>query len=80
MVTSALYIRKYFDETTKKVATEMFEEIRKEFLQILQNIDWMDKNTKEKAIEKAEAITHYIGYPEELSNITKIEEYFDGVS
>ena len=58
----------------------MVEGIRTEFLETLKNLNWMDAKTKEKAVEKAKAINNYIGYPEQLKNITKIEELYEGVS
>jgi predicted metalloendopeptidase len=42
----SLYVRKFFKEEAKTKAMEMVEDIRKEFIYILMNVDWMDEKTK----------------------------------
>lgn len=42
----SLYVRKFFKEEAKTKAMEMVEDIRKEFIHILMNVDWMDEKTK----------------------------------
>jgi neprilysin, putative (fragment) len=54
--------------------------IQKEFIKILEEIDWMDPVTTKKALEKAKAISPFIGYPAELSNDTKVSEFHQNVS
>lgn len=54
----------------------MVNDIRAEFAEILQNIDWMDNATKQTALEKAAAITNHIGYPNELADVSKLEELY----
>jgi len=54
--------------------------IHREFVQILNDIEWMDKNTRQKALEKAYAITTHIGYPEQLLNNSEIAKVYEDVS
>lgn len=54
----------------------MVNNIRAEFMDVLDKIDWMDGETKTFAKEKAKAITNHIGYPNELADISKLEEYY----
>lgn len=42
----AMYVRKHFDETSKEIAIEMVNDIRKAFVDILATMDWMDEGTK----------------------------------
>ena len=42
----SLYVRKFFKEEAKTTAMEMVDDIRKEFINILMNVDWMDEKTK----------------------------------
>ncbi|KAJ6649466.1 Neprilysin-2 [Pseudolycoriella hygida] len=72
----AQYVRKYFNESSKGAVLDMLADIRAEFLDILQNVNWMDDETRRIALEKARTTTYLIGYPDELLNETKIEEYF----
>lgn len=44
--TGALYVRKYFKEEAKRNALEMVEDIRTEFIKILQDLEWMDASTR----------------------------------
>ncbi|XP_067006028.2 neprilysin-2 isoform X2 [Anabrus simplex] len=72
----ALYVRKYFKEDAKKNAMEMVENIRAEFIEILQNVDWMDDATKDRAIDKAKAMAVHIAYPDELLDNSKLEDFY----
>ncbi|KAK5647008.1 hypothetical protein RI129_005472 [Pyrocoelia pectoralis] len=77
LVSSSLYVRKYFNEKAKIHAEEMVSDILKEFKTILQGIDWMDHATKENALAKADSITTHIGYPDELLDDKKIEKFYE---
>jgi len=75
----SLYVRNYFDEDSRKIALELVEEIRKEFLNIVDENDWMDKETKGKAVAKANSIVAHIGYPEEILDMKKLDELYSGL-
>lgn len=72
----ALYIRKYFQKEAKTAAQEMVDSIRKEFEEILKNVPWMDKMTRQFALEKLNKMATYIGYPEELMNDQILIDYY----
>lgn len=57
----------------------MVEYIHREFLKILDAVEWMDEGTRQKAKAKAYAITPYIGYPDELMDNEKIAELYKNV-
>ena len=57
----------------------MIENIRKEFKQILNEIDWMDNESKVKAQEKADYIDPKIGYPEFTYNDTHLNDMYKNV-
>ena len=75
----SLYVSKYFDEKSKSTALEMVTEIRSQFELILDQVEWMDDETKEKAKMKARAMVAHIGYPPELLDMTKLEDLYDGL-
>ncbi|KAG9511152.1 Neprilysin-2, partial [Fragariocoptes setiger] len=77
---SALYARNHFKKESKARAMEMVDYIRKEFIKMLKEIDWMDDETRVEAEKKANAITAYIGYPDELLDDDKVEELYQGLS
>ncbi|CAF1185487.1 unnamed protein product [Rotaria sordida] len=72
---SKLYIKKYFDYNARNQSFEIVRNIRKAFINTLNESTWMDNISKSKAIEKAEAIDEKIGYPDYLAsdNVTQLE-------
>lgn len=73
----ALYVRKYFSEKSRKAAIDLVENIRHEFIDILQNVTWMDETTRGEAIKKAQMLETHIGYPNELNDINKLKQYYN---
>ena len=54
--------------------------IHKEFVKMLNKVDWMDEQTRIKALHKANTITSYIGFPKQLLNDTEIAHFYQNVS
>ncbi|XP_040072345.1 neprilysin-2-like [Ixodes scapularis] len=79
MALSSLYVRHFFQEDSKGAALDMVNFILKEFMTILDDIDWMDEQTRQRARAKALAIQPYIGYPEELLKDALVGEYYRNV-
>lgn len=77
---SSLYVRHFFQEDAKGSALDMVQFIVREFLTILDGIDWMDEQTRQRARAKAQSIRPYIGYPDELLNDTLVEEHYAKVA
>lgn len=75
----ALYVRKYFDEESKKAAVDLVNNIQEEYVNILRKVSWMDDGTRAEAIEKAKSMTSHIAYPDELIDNNKLEEYYQGL-
>lgn len=78
--TSRLFVDRYFDESSKKVALEMIGKVRNSFNEILKELDWMDDEARKTAKEKADAISDSIGYPEFIQNNTALNNYYKTVS
>jgi len=75
----SLYVTKYFNEDSKATALEMVSEIRKQFEILLDEVDWMDEQTKKKARVKARGMVEHIGYPPELLEMAKLDELYSGL-
>lgn len=75
----ALYVKKHFKESSKATALEIVNRIRDEFEKILNEVDWMDEETRKAALGKLKKMATYIGYPDEIKNNTLLEEYYDGL-
>lgn len=79
IITGAIYVRKYFPEDAKKDALEMVKYIKAQFKDSLESLDWMDKETRKSALDKANTIVDHIAYPDELLDDKKITELFENV-
>lgn len=75
----ALYVRKYFNEDARQNAQEMVGNIRSEFKNIVRNVDWMDDKTRQSALEKVDAMTTHIAYPDELLDNNKLIGFYGNV-
>lgn len=73
MAVGALFIRDNFNSESKESALEMIHSIREAFNELLDENDWMDDETRAVAKEKANSMNERIGYPEILTNVTKIK-------
>ncbi|CAG0923779.1 unnamed protein product, partial [Notodromas monacha] len=76
----SMYVRRYFDESAKHAALEMVQDIREEFDDILDEIDWMDSKTRLRAKEKSTRIVSHIAYPSELLEDKKLVDLYDGLN
>lgn len=63
MAVSALYVKRHFDTGSKAQAEIMIANIRQAFLDILNQVDWMDLETRTEAIVKAKSMLQHIGFP-----------------
>lgn len=61
-----LYVEAAFAGESKHVVEDLITQIREVFIQTLDDLTWMDTETKKKAEEKALAIKERIGYPDEI--------------
>ncbi|KFW91576.1 neprilysin [Phalacrocorax carbo] len=86
-----LYVQEAFAGDSKHVVEEMIADIRDVFIKTLDELTWMDAETKKKAEQKARAIRERIGYPDEIVTDDnklnseyqelnyKEEEYFENI-
>ncbi|NWW75069.1 NEP protein, partial [Climacteris rufus] len=86
-----LYVQEAFAGDSKHVVEEMIADIRDVFIKTLDELPWMDAETKKRAEQKARAIRERIGYPDEIVTDDnklnseyqelnyKEEEYFENI-
>lgn len=58
-----LYVEKYFKPEAKQRMVELVQNLQTAFAERIKNLDWMSDATKAKALEKLNAITNKIAYP-----------------
>ncbi len=68
-----IYVQKYFPESSKKKMLEIVENIRAAFLIRLENNGWMTNGTKEKAIDKLNAMIFKIGFPDRWNDYSGLQ-------
>ncbi len=68
-----LYVKKYFDSTSKKRYEKMLEEIRSAYKERIEKLTWMSDSTKQKAIVKLEGIKKKIGYPDKWKDFSAMQ-------
>uniref|UniRef100_A0A9J7Z1K2 Membrane metallo-endopeptidase-like 1 n=1 Tax=Cyprinus carpio carpio TaxID=630221 RepID=A0A9J7Z1K2_CYPCA len=62
----ALYVRETFSGNSKRMVRELIKKIQEAYVETLEELSWMDEQSKEKAREKAMAISEQIGYPDHI--------------
>lgn len=72
VVIGKLFVEKYFPESAKEKAKEMIKYIIDELQIRLSNNDWMEPETKIKALEKLNKITVKVGYPDKPKNYNSL--------
>ncbi|XP_049796462.1 neprilysin-2-like isoform X4 [Schistocerca nitens] len=77
LAVGSIYVRRFFDKEAKNAALEMVDDIRQEFLHMLQEVDWMDEGTKKKALDKAKSMVAHIAYPDELLDDSKLDHFYE---
>uniref|UniRef100_A0A8I3W860 Membrane metalloendopeptidase like 1 n=1 Tax=Callithrix jacchus TaxID=9483 RepID=A0A8I3W860_CALJA len=74
----SLYVREAFPRDSKSMVRELVGKVRAVFVETLDELSWMDEESKEKAREKAMSIQEQIGHPDyilEERNRRLDEEY-----
>lgn len=76
IATSALYVKNFFKKESRDAAWKIVNSIQDEFENILNATEWMDNETKGKALKKAKNMVMHIGYPDELTDDNKLIKYY----
>jgi putative endopeptidase len=59
-----LYVEKYFTADAKQRMLAMVKNIQETFAGRIRRVDWMEEATRQKALEKLDAIVNKIGFPD----------------
>lgn len=79
MALGSMFVRKYFDENSKKDTLKMTHELQQAFREILKNTGWLDPQTKHLAELKVNAMSLKIGYPDFILNTEELNEKYAGI-
>ena len=67
-----LYVAKHFKPEAKTRLLELVSNLQETFRSRIQKLDWMSEETKERALEKLNAFTKKIGYPDKWKDYGSI--------
>jgi|WetSurSiteA1Bulk_404760.scaffolds.fasta_scaffold07843_1 putative endopeptidase len=68
-----VYVDMYFDRDSKAKMQEMVTNLKKAFKERIQNLSWMEPETKKKALLKLDVLDVQVGYPDEWLNYSELE-------
>ncbi len=68
-----IYVKKYFPPEAKERMLKLVENLRLGLGDRIRNLTWMSEETKKNALEKLDAITVKIGYPDKWKDYSKLE-------
>ncbi|WP_224491241.1 M13 family metallopeptidase [Robertkochia flava] len=67
-----LYVSEKFPAEAKKTAEDMIANVIRAYEIRINKLDWMDEETKQKAIEKLKGITVKVGYPDKWKDYSEL--------
>jgi len=70
------FVKDHFNDEIKERVVEMAENIKEAMKNRIPQLEWLDEETKNNAIEKVNKMTQKIGYPEEYLNPKRIYEIY----
>ena len=79
-VVNRMYATTMFNADKRKKADEMTQYLRDATSKMLEEVDWMDDETKDEAKKKLKNMKHFIGYPDEVLNKEKIDDFYKGLN
>lgn len=72
-VLDELFIVRYLNPEDKEFLQDMTEEMLSYYRTMLMEEDWLSEETRQKAVEKLDAMTCRILYPEQLTDFTELQ-------
>ncbi|XP_068156294.1 neprilysin-4 isoform X2 [Drosophila tropicalis] len=79
MAVGSMFVRRYFDDNSKRDTLRMTHELQQAFRDILKTTDWLDQTTKQLAESKVNAMSLKIGYPDFILNAAELNEKYAGI-
>jgi putative endopeptidase len=67
-----VYVDKYFSPAAKQRMQDLVNNLQQTFADRIKRVDWMSDETKQKALEKLQAFTKKIGYPDKWKDYSSI--------
>lgn len=72
-----IYVEKYFTPDAKKRMLDLVNNLQRVYKDRIEKLDWMTADTKKRAIEKLNAFTKKIGYPDKWKSYDDVDIHKD---
>lgn len=72
-VLGQIFVKEYFPEKTKKRYEDMVEAVRASFKDHIEKLDWMSKETKERAYGKLAKVVRKVGFPDKWRDYSNLD-------
>jgi len=79
MAASKLFIERAFAGDSKEAAEKTIEYIKEAMSHRIPQMPWLDRQTRNLAIQKVFSLTDKIGYPDFVMNPKKVTEEYNGL-
>ncbi|XP_050068473.1 neprilysin-4 [Anopheles maculipalpis] len=76
MAVGAMFVRRYFDENSKRDTLTMTHELQEAFRELLDRTSWIDAPTRRLAEQKVNAMSLRIGYPDFILDTSQLNERY----
>ncbi|XP_045472073.1 neprilysin-2-like [Harmonia axyridis] len=76
LVAGSLYVRRFFKKEAKDNMLDLVDLILNQFKKELRSVQWMEDESRRRALLKADSITSFIGYPDEILDDKKMIDYY----
>ena len=68
-----MYVEKHFPDSSRKRVRTIMENVLEAYRQAVKEAEWMTPRTKERALQKLEAVQARVGYPDRWRNFSRLE-------
>lgn len=75
-----IYVQDHLDPGHKKQVTSFIHRIENSFVELIDENQWLESKTKERAIKKIESMTEYIDYQDWIMNDILLDSIYHLVS
>ncbi|EGT34292.1 hypothetical protein CAEBREN_32066 [Caenorhabditis brenneri] len=72
-----IFVRNHFDKENLDIVSEMTEDFRRSFKEMIEESTWLSENTKKSALKKLKMIKKTIGYPKEMDVPGALDSFFE---
>eukprot|EP00081_Caenorhabditis_elegans_P015006 NP_494529.2 NEPrilysin metallopeptidase family [Caenorhabditis elegans] len=74
-----VYYQNYFDKENLQIVSDMIDDTKKNFIEMIQESTWLHESTKKSAIRKVEAMKKIVGYPQEFTPPGTLDKLFENI-